>query len=72
MWVELVWNILLLAGFVWLCIYSNKLFAAVPVQVSLWLVIPYQLAWAIGSQCWQNFRYNRYARNHPWREQPQQ
>lgn len=72
MWVELVWNILLLAGFVWLCIYSNKLFAAVPVQVSLWLVIPYQLALAAGAQWWQNVHYNRYARNHPWREQLQQ
>ncbi len=42
------------------------------IEGPLWLAILYQLAWAIGSQCWQNFRYNRYARNHPWREQPQQ
>lgn len=72
MWVEMVWNILLLVGFVWLCIYSNKMFAVVPVQVSLWLVIPYELALAAGAQWWQNTRYNRYARNHPWREQTQQ
>lgn len=42
------------------------------IEGPLWLAILYQLAWAIGSQCWQNFRYNRYARNHPWREQTQQ
>ena len=71
-WVELVWNILWLAGFVWLCIYSNKLYAAYSVSVSLWLVVPYQLALAAGTQWWQNVHYNSYARNHPWREQPQQ
>ena len=71
MWGELVWNILLMAGFVWLCIYSRTLFAAWPVRVSLWLVIPYEVVLAAGAQWWQNTRYNRYARSHPWREQPQ-
>ena len=71
MWVEMVWNILLLAGFVCLCIYSNKLFALYPIPVSLWLVVPYQLAIAAGAQWWQNVHYNNYAHGHPWREQPQ-
>lgn len=70
MWVEMGWNILLLALFMWLCIYSGKLLSSFPVTMPLWLAILYQLAWAVGSQLWQNTRYNRYAQDHPWREQP--
>lgn len=71
-WVELGWNLFLIAVFICLCIAFSKVVVGYPVQGPLWLVILYQLAWAIGSQYWQNFRYNRYARNHPWREQTQQ
>lgn len=71
-WIELGWNILLIAAFIWLCFMTNKLLSLYSVPMSLWFVVPYQLALAAASQYWQNTRYNRYARNHPWREQPQQ
>lgn len=70
MWVETGWNVLLIVFFIWLCIYSGKLLTSFSVTMPLWLAILYQLAWAVGSQLWQNTRYNRYAQGHPWREQP--
>ena len=71
-WVELGWNILLIAVFAVQCYIINELLSVCPIQMPLWLVILYELALAAASQYWQNFRYNRYARNHPWREQTQQ
>lgn len=71
-WIELGWNILLLAVLAFLYYIVKELLVICPIQMPLWLVILYHLALVAGSQYWQNTRYNRYARNHPWREQPQQ
>ncbi len=71
-WTETSWNLLLLVTFVGLCLLWANLAPEQFIQVPLGYLIVYQLAWVVGTQWWQNTRYNRYARNHPWREQPQQ
>lgn len=70
-WIEMGWILLFLVLFVGLSLLLGNFAPVNSIQVPLGYVVVYQLAWVAGTQWWQNTRYNRYARQYPWREQPQ-
>ena len=51
-------------------VLSSRLYSGIPGTISYLGAFLYELAWAVGCQCWQVFYYNRYAARHPWQEAP--
>lgn len=66
-----LWILLMLACFVLITfVLSTRLYTTLPGTISFLGAFFYELAWAVGCQCWQVFYYNRYAARHPWQEAP--
>ena len=70
-WAFALWILLMLTCFVMISlVMSSRLYSGIPGAIRYLGAFLYELAWAVGCQCWQVFYYNRYAARHPWQEAP--
>lgn len=70
-WLFALWIVFMLAFFIATSyLLATQVYSHIPGTISYLGAFLYELAWAVGCQCWQVFYYNRWAARHPWQEAP--